>query len=100
VRARRNLGVPEDDGAPVLLDGRHPGGVVEASDVRGDERRKHYEQYRRERVRYLSKETGPPCTELCAVRVTTGWRMAAAAVSGSNLKLLAWCTTAFPTDPV
>ena len=44
--ARRTLDVPEGDGAPILFDSRHPGGVVEASDVRGDERGKHDEQYR------------------------------------------------------
>lgn len=49
----------------VSLEGLHTGGMVEASDVRGHERRKHRSKSipRRLRRAYLSRITGPPRRE-------------------------------------
>ena len=60
----------------VSLEGLHTGGMVEASDVRGDERRKHRSKRIPKMLRraYLSRMTGPPRKEraLRAWSVRTG----------------------------
>ena len=51
----------------VSLEGLHTGGVIEASDVRGNERRKHRSKRIPKRLRrgraYRSRTTGPPRRE-------------------------------------
>src|SRR5215212_3195040 len=57
----------------VLRQRLHPGGVIEASDVRGNERGKHREQYPPEARRYRSSRTGPPRRERFVFEVGIRW---------------------------